>query len=74
MKPIAQEAGDQALHVLAAVVVATLARTDWLGGAFVGLGLGLVREVTEGGNVVSKGSIRDIVFWTLGGALGGWLF
>lgn len=73
MKPFKREAADQAAHFAAAFVVAYLARTDYLGGLVVGLSLGIVREITEGGNPLSSGSIRDVVFWTLGGTVGGWL-
>lgn len=67
---------DQAVHFGAAfliLAVSTLIGAD-LGipsGAFLGLCLGLVREITEDGPITSGGSIRDLVFWTLGGAAAG---
>lgn len=63
---------DQTAHFGLAFLVVSLAR--WLGadipplaGALLGWAPGLVREVTEGGNVLSDGSILDMVFWMAGG-------
>lgn len=70
------EARDQCAHFIAAVAVVGLATL--LGatmtpasGMAVGFALGLLREITEGGNVVSEGSMTDMAFWALGGLLGG---
>lgn len=70
---LAKEARDQGAHFLiAAAIVATGDPSTILGGAFLGFALGAVREATEGGNVTSKGSLLDLAFWSMGGALGGW--
>jgi len=48
-----------------------------LTGAIAGLGIGLIREITEEGEVSRKalkaalGSKLDLSFWTLGGAIAG---
>lgn len=73
---LGKEARDQAAHFAAAfavLAIASLLRVQFklLAGAFLGLALGIVREVTEGGNVLSDGSLLDLVFWTLGGAAAG---
>ena len=62
---------DQSAHFLIGLAVAWIATVDPYGGAVVGLSLGLTREVTEGGNILSDGSLLDMCFWTLGGAIGG---
>lgn len=78
MKSLREEILDQSLHFGAAAVVVLLAEMvgqGWItgvGGAIIGLALGLTREVTEGGRWGS-GSWRDIAFWTLGGLVGGLL-
>lgn len=77
-----KETRDQAAHAGAAFLVIVLAQL--LGadippgpGALLGLSLGLVRELTEEGEISLNalksafGSTRDLLFWTLGGALGG---
>lgn len=71
------ELRDQAAHFAAAfavVIVAGLIADPYASGALIGLALGLVREVTEGGNVLSAGSRRDLIFWTLGGLAAGACF
>lgn len=67
-KPLHQEVFDQTIHfTVAALVTLVVHPTHWWGGLVLGLSLGVVREVTEGGNVLSSGSVRDMIFWTLGG-------
>lgn len=62
---------DQSAHFTAALAVVLLSSTSTLlPGIIIGLALGLVREITEDGSVLSKGSLTDITFWTLGGAVG----
>jgi hypothetical protein len=70
---------DQGSHFLAAFIVVALAA--FLGaeiypasGWFIGLSLGVVREITERGNVLSNGSIIDMIFWSLGGLIAGCIF
>lgn len=68
-KTLKHEIRDQAAHALIGGVVAAAVfiAPAPLNGALLGLACGAVREVTEGGNVVSKGSVLDMLFWTLGG-------
>lgn len=66
---------DQSAH-FAAALVALAPAALWPGVAsfaFAGAALGLVREITEPGPVLSAGSLLDILFWTLGGAAAGLL-
>lgn len=74
---ILRELRDQAAHfgwAFAVVIAAGLIANPYASGALIGLALGLVREVTEGGNVLSGGSRRDLIFWTLGGLAAGACF
>ena len=78
MKPFKQEAIDQALHFTVGFIVVWFISQlgfdlNWLQGLFIGLSLALTREVTEGGDIFSPGSLRDEFFWTLGGTIGGLL-
>ena len=70
---------DQSLHFIGAFIVIFIASLMGaiigpIAGTFIGLSLGIVREVTEGGNALSKGSILDMTFWSLGGLAGGHTF
>lgn len=76
----AAQLADQGLHFLAAFVVTALVMAVLrpvaeseaaLAGVVLGLALGLTREITEGGDVTSDGSIVDVCFWILGGVVGG---
>lgn len=64
---------DQAVHFGAAFLF--LAPAAFWGGvfgfAFAGFGIGLVREITEGDGIFNRGSLLDILFWTIGGAMTG---
>ena len=42
-----------------------------IGGAIIGLALGLTREITEDGSILTAGSLLDLAFWTLGGLAAG---
>lgn len=74
-----KELRDQSLHALGAILcllpVALLPNP--LAGALSGLGVGLVRELTEEGEVSlaalkrALGSRLDLSFWALGGAIVG---
>lgn len=74
---------DQTAHLTAAFVVLApvFIAPGALSGAWSGLCLGYVRELTEEGAVVDLGAIwaafgswRDLLFWTLGGAIAGLIF
>lgn len=67
---------DQSAHMLAAaaILAPVLLWPGLIGGALYGLGAGLVREITEGGNVLSRDSLLDLLFWAIGGALAGAIF
>ena len=71
-----QEIVDQSAHFLVAgILVILVAPMLWWQGLVLGLCCGLIREVTEGGNVLSRGSQLDLFFWMMGGlcgALTGW--
>ena len=68
MKPFLNEAVDQSLHFCAAAfVVAIVQPPEFWQATFLGFALGFVREVTEHGSPTSAGSLRDLLFWTLGG-------
>nr|WP_294850053.1 hypothetical protein [uncultured Sphingomonas sp.] len=74
-KPWYHEALDQACHFLIAYGVVTLlivvgAVFTPLAAAVLGFALAATREITEGGNILSNGSLRDTFFWTLGGLMG----
>lgn len=73
------ELRDQAAHAGAALIILLPFGLvpGILTGALAGFGLGLIREVTEEGEV-STGALRralgsrlDLSFWTLGGAIAG---
>lgn len=74
-----KELRDQAAHVAAGLaILAPLAlHPSILTGAIAGLGIGMVREITEEGEVSLKalkaalGSKLDLSFWALSGALAG---
>lgn len=74
------ELRDQAAHAaMAAIALVPLAvAPNVLTGAWAGLCMGLVREVTEEGGAVTWatirgafGSRRDLSFWAVGGAIAG---
>lgn len=76
------ELRDQSAHFAAAfLVVATCkvlgAEIGMAAGAIIGFALGIVREITEEGEVsfaatkAALGSQLDLTFWTLGGTAGG---
>jgi hypothetical protein len=70
---MSSEIVDQLAHFAAGAVIVTgavLIPAPWCGG-FLGLVCGLVREITEGGNVLSRGSVIDMIFWTAGGLAAG---
>lgn len=74
-----KEIVDQSAHFLAAIVallVASIfgAELTVFAGAALGLTFGLIREITEGDPVTSRNSLLDILFWVLGGTVGGYLF
>lgn len=74
---------DQAAHYTVAMLVVGLPQLagpteiSVVGGAFIGFMLGLVREVTEEDEVSLAAlgeaiqSKRDLLWWTLGGLVGG---
>lgn len=77
-----KELRDQSAHAFAAFAIVWIARL--LGAeipppaaAAIGFGLGLVRELTEEGEISlaalksALGSEMDLFFWTVGGALAG---
>lgn len=64
---------DQAAHFVTALAIAYLAMAypGPVAGAMLGLAMGLIREITEAGPITSAGSVVDLCFWTLGGAVAG---
>lgn len=70
---------DQSAHVAGAVLALTPAAAfpNPITFALAGFGLGLVREITEEGEVTlaslkaALGSRLDLTFWTIGGFLAG---
>lgn len=72
-----KELRDQTAHVLAAVFIfAAFTCGGLLGAAFAGFLIGMVREVTEEGAVVTLDAIKnaikswkDLLFWSIGGLL-----
>jgi hypothetical protein len=75
---------DQIAHFAAALLILSLfAIGGIVAGALAGLSLGLIRETAEGvrrmtiasvGTQLSKRDSQiDLAFWTLGGALAGWV-
>ena len=71
-KPLGEEVIDQAAHLIVAYVLVIIVHPASIGqAAILGLLAGLIREVTEGGEIWSSGSLRDLFFWTLGGLCGG---
>jgi len=76
-----QQVVDQTLHFAAALLILSLFALGTLwAGAFAGLALGLIREMTEaGGSRIALAEIGphfrkrdpwiDLAFWTLGGAV-----
>lgn len=71
MKPLRRELADQAAHfgVGLVIVFVTLWISPPLNGLIGGLLVGAVREYTEGGDMLSDGSLRDMAGWALGGLL-----
>lgn len=76
-----KELRDQAAHATAAFVI-LLPFALWpnfLSGAFAGFGIGLVREITEEGEISLPALRRaldsklDLTFWTIGGLIVGLL-
>lgn len=79
-----KEYRDQTAHFAAAFLIVALANllganVGPLPGALIGFAPGLVREITEEGEVSLAAllralrSHRDLLFWTLGGAVAGLL-
>jgi len=79
-----KEARDQGAHAAAAFLIVAVAsllgvEVSPIGGAWLGFALGLVRELTEEGEIsleALKGALHsrlDLAFWTVGGFLGGLL-
>ena len=68
MKPFRLEAVDQAAHFLAAALIVWAVRPDsiWQS-VLLGFICGFIREFTEDGSILGTGSLRDLLFWTLGG-------
>lgn len=68
---------DQSIHFIIPFLVVVLLGLTPLQGAVVGFLAALVREVTEmqrGGRPPwTRRGLTDIVFWTLGGAVGGFV-
>lgn len=78
MKSLGREAVDQLAHFVVGASVALLALIFIPGqqifaAVVIALALGAVREVTEGGNILSSGSIRDFIGWGLGGLFAGFI-
>ena len=75
MKPLPQELRDQVLHTAAVVLflLPYVVHPAWWTASFVGLGMGLIRETAQHNTFkvwrLGLGSVRDLVFWTLGGLL-----
>lgn len=68
---------DQSAHftaAAAALVFAWVLGADFNlpSGALLGFGMGLIREITEDGSILTKGSLIDIFFWTIGGSVAGY--
>ncbi len=74
-----KELRDQAAHIAAALVILIpfALAPSILTGALAGFGVGLVRELTEEGEIglaalrSALGSRLDLSFWALGGAIAG---
>ncbi len=72
-----KELRDQSAHVAAAFLILVLTGPGIIGGALAGFAIGLVRELTEEGEIslpalkAALGSRLDLTFWTLGGLLAG---
>jgi len=64
---------DQGAHfgVAFGLLLTLVLAPGFLSFTLVGGALGLIREVTEEGPVTSRGSLLDIIFWTLGGLMAG---
>lgn len=64
---------DQAAHFLLAIaILLPVAHAPGLVSfTFAGCCLGVLREATEPDPILSKGSLLDILFWTLGGLAAG---
>lgn len=67
---------DQSAHAAAALVIVGIAMSGFgiVSGIVAGAMVGIVREITEGGNIFSKGSMIDVAGWATGGGLAFLLF
>lgn len=67
---------DQSAHMAAAIVILApvLIWPGILTAALSGFGIGLVREITERDSLLSRGSLLDLAFWAIGGAIAGAFF
>ena len=77
MKTFKLEARDQAAHFVVGAAVVFLLHfaghdLNTIVGACLGFIVGSARESGEGWSIGSAGA-RDLLFWTLGGAFGGWI-
>lgn len=70
---LARVGGAHLAAAAAVVLIAAIPQEPVTSGALIGFMLGVVREVTEGGDVTSDGSLLDVLFWMLGGGFAGWL-
>jgi hypothetical protein len=76
-----KELRDQSAHTLAAIIclLPVALFPSILTGALSGFGIGLVRELTEEGEISlpavkhALGSRLDLSFWALGGAIAGFI-
>lgn len=78
MKSLPLELADQGIHFFVGACITLLALVfipgqQMFAGVIIALALGAVREVTEGGNVLSSGSVRDLIGWALGGLFAGFI-
>lgn len=71
MKPLGEEALDQAAHIAIGAIQCALILFLPLpiGCALATLITGLAREHGEGGDMFSSGSIRDLIAWAAGGLI-----
>lgn len=67
-----KEIVDQSAHIFAAAAILSgvILYPHWWAFMIAGLAMGYSRERREGYNVFSRGGIRDMTGWTLGGLLG----
>lgn len=71
---------NQLAHVGVALVVVWFSgvlESRWIAGAYLGAALGCTREFTQMeqsfDDSLGLSRIRDIAFWAVGGAVGGWM-